>query len=325
METMEQELERLAVKADRFDQKPTSQQVSRFRKLFSYSESQALDAIIGFRSDMNHQELTDDQWATVQAEKEAAGHDRESYEHQRQLWFAKPVESTFSAAGSGGADSFLFKLREPFPSVDVLRREVGVTAELKGGYNEDGTPADFACVNRNTKHAIEEWIQQHPTIHPPSFVPIRQAAKDLSKTSCYPSLGIDSTLPQHRAKNDEESFAPAQTEYPVWYFFYGTLKNPEELRKQLQLLYAPKLISASVKGGYLRSWQSKYQALVDGPADAEVNGCAFRLYHSAHDESLRCHEGNVYEVVRCRILLSGGEEVQGLTFRFAAVDKLDLL
>ena len=225
METMEQELERLAVKADRFNQKPTSQQISRFRNLFNYSESQALDALIGLRSDMNHQELTDEQWATVQTEKEAAGHDRESYEHQRQLWFAKPTESTFSSARSGGADCFLFKLREPFPSIDVLRREVGVMAELKVGYDEDGSPADFACVNRNTKHAIEEWIQQHPTLQTPNFIPIRQAAKDLSATSCYPSLGIDSTLPQHRAKDDEETFAPAQTEYNVWYFFYGKVST----------------------------------------------------------------------------------------------------
>ncbi|KAL8643821.1 MAG: hypothetical protein Q9226_008100 [Calogaya cf. arnoldii] len=299
---MEQELERLAVKACRFDQKPSSQQISRFRWLFNYTESQALNAIMDFRSDMNHQELTDEQWTTVQTEKEAQGHDRESYEHQRQLWFAKPNQSTFSSAESGGAKLFLFKLREPIPSLEVLQREFGVTAELKTGYDEDGHDADFASVDRETKQAIEEWIQKHPTLHPPSFIPIRQAAKDLSET----------------AINDNVAFAPAQAEYPVW-----TFTSPEELRNQLHFYRTPKLVPASIKGGILRSWRQKFKALVDGPATAEVFGQAYRLHDPAHEESLRCREGTVYEVVRCRISFGDGEEVHGLTFRFTAIDQLD--
>lgn len=93
--------------------------------------------------------------------------------------------------------------------------------ELKSGYDEDGKDADFTCVDRDAKQAIEEWIQQRHTFHPPSFIPIRQAAKDLSEVSCYPTLGIDATFPQHRATSDHETFAPAQAEYPVWYFLYG--------------------------------------------------------------------------------------------------------
>ncbi|KAL8846703.1 MAG: hypothetical protein Q9221_008231 [Calogaya cf. arnoldii] len=343
---MERELERLAVKACRFHQKPSSQQISRFRRLFNYTESQALNAIMDFRSDMNHQELADEQWTTVQTEKETQGHDRESYEHQRQLWFAKPNQSTFSSAESGGAKFVLFKLREPVPSVEVIQREFGVAAELKTGYDEDGHNADFASVDRETKQAIEKWIQKRPTLHPPSFIPIRQAAKDLSETSCYPTLGIESTLPQYRAINDAVTFAPAQTEYPVWYFFYGkrhnsraarslieeqltnsgdlgTLANPEELRNQLHFYHTPKLVPASIKGGVLRSWRQKFKALVDGPTTAEVFGQAYRLHDSAHEESLRCREGTVYEVVRCQISFGDGEEVQGLTFRFTAIDQLD--
>ncbi|KAI4284750.1 MAG: hypothetical protein L6R38_001206 [Xanthoria sp. 2 TBL-2021] len=104
--------------------------------------------------------------------------------------------------------------------------------ELKSGYDEDGKDADFTCVDRDAKQAIEEWIQQRHTFHPPSFIPIRQAAKDLSEVSCYPTLGIDATFPQHRATSDHETFAPAQAEYPVWYFLYGYSQKTEEISQR---------------------------------------------------------------------------------------------
>lgn len=128
------------------------------------------------------------------------------------------VKALNSTAESGGAKFFIFKLREPIPSLAVLRGEFGVTAALRTGYDEDGKDADFASVDRDTKQAIEEWIQQRHTLHPPNFIPIRQAAKDLSEVSCYPTLGIDATLPQHRATCDHETFAPriSRLVFPLW-------------------------------------------------------------------------------------------------------------
>ncbi|KAL8767087.1 MAG: hypothetical protein Q9209_006314 [Squamulea sp. 1 TL-2023] len=171
MDIMEQELWRLAVKVYRLIQEPTS-------------HVSALTAIMEFRSDINSEELTDDQWGSVQVAKEAQGHVRESYEKKkRNLWFANPSEGAFSSTEFGGANFYLYKLKEPIPNLEVLRREDGVKDEHEGR---------FARINLAAKSAIEHLLQQQFTLQAPTFIPLVQAAKDLSEMTCYPILGIDS-------------------------------------------------------------------------------------------------------------------------------------
>lgn len=56
------------------------------------------------------------------------------------------------------------------------------------------------------------------------------AAKDFSADSIHPTLGKDCTMPQHRLGSDTDSL-PHQSQYPVFYFFYGTLADPIVLPK----------------------------------------------------------------------------------------------
>ncbi|KAL8736823.1 MAG: hypothetical protein Q9166_000189 [cf. Caloplaca sp. 2 TL-2023] len=299
--------------------------ISRWRELFGYSKSEASDAILRARADLNHPRLTNDQWDSVQAGTGAQGHDKESYEHGLLLWMLNRGSKLDSYHKPKVAPSYIFKLGETNFSLETLQRDVGVSAELRRGYDDDGHEADFVRVDGHAKHAIEQWLLQRSMGQRPAFIPLNQAPKDLSDNSSHPTLGIDSTLPQHRANNDNEVFAPAQTEYPVWYFFYGTLTVPQELQRQLHLSDPPSLIPATVKGGNLRTWGRKYMALVDGPVTAQADGWAYRVESSDHEESLRYRETTNYEVVRCRITLRGGKEIPGLTFRYVLSDKLDAL
>jgi Gamma-glutamyl cyclotransferase, AIG2-like len=128
-------------------------------------------------------------------------------------------------------------------------------------------------------------------------------------------LGIDTTLPHHRPDSCDGPFLPAQDEYPLWYFFYGTLADSTVLTCHLSLIEEPKLHPASITGGVLGIWRGKYRALVDGPENAKVQGSAFRVVTKEHKVALRHYETDNYAVVRCVIEFEG-RTVQGCTLRF---------
>ncbi|KAL8785373.1 MAG: hypothetical protein Q9213_003438 [Squamulea squamosa] len=314
-------LEELAIHCTRFDQEPTDEDLARWQKLFSYSAREAHNIMTKLRADINHhhRRLSDKQWSLIKAEKEAEGYDRESYEHQLQLW-VKPNRPKDSQRYSG---TFIFRLGGPFQDINALRSAVGISAEPRKGHGEEGD-AEFAVVDGDARRAIEAWLEKTSTSWRSIFVRLAKAAKDLSDTSMYPTLGLDSTLPHHRANSTDQGFAPAQNELPVWYFFYGTLMDPETLQKCIGLTDLPTMVPASIKGGVLRGWKRKYKGLVDGPADAQVDGYAYRVETVDQEDCLRFRETTNYEIVRCRITLNGREVVSGLTFRFADPSQLNV-
>ncbi|KAL8713431.1 MAG: hypothetical protein Q9225_006785 [Loekoesia sp. 1 TL-2023] len=326
-----QQLEELVVGVTRPEPEPTPEDLSRWHSLFGYSAAEALDIVAKLRANMNGRKLSDEQWNLIKIGKEAEGYDRETYEHQLQLWSAnsrihlRPRDT----ANSKDTSSYVFRLGGLFEDIESLQRAVGVSAEERRGYGEEGE-AGFALVDGAAKHVIENWLETRtpPMNYRLTFIRLSQARKDLSDASSHPTLGIDSSLPQHRMHDINHSLAPAQTEYPVWYFFYGTLMDPQTLQKCLGIPNFPVLTPASIKGGILRTWGGKYKALVDGPADAQVDGYAYRVESFDQEEYLRFRETEAYEVVRCRIALDSGkgaqEKVQGLTFRFMRHDELDV-
>ncbi|KAJ4304601.1 hypothetical protein N0V90_000127 [Kalmusia sp. IMI 367209] len=176
-------------------------------------------------------------------------------------------------------------------------------------YESDST---FAIIDAATRAALDDALPPGLT-----FVPLPQsplAEKDLSDFSIAPTLGVDATLPQHRISTPA---LPRQDQFPVPYFFYGTLTDPERLSMLLCLRPeddAPKLSAAMVRKGRTRKW-GPYLALVDGTEEDCVRGCVYEVQCEEHEYALRDYEGDNYEVVRCEID-KGGEVVPGLTFRF---------
>ncbi|KAL8682219.1 MAG: hypothetical protein Q9186_001678 [Xanthomendoza sp. 1 TL-2023] len=325
-----QHLEELAMGLDKIEE-PTISDLTKWQKLFGYTASEAHQVITRLRSDVNGQKLSEEQWNLLKSGKEAEGHDRETYGHQLELWSTSLSSRSRSRPSTNSRDnsSYIFKLGGPLVNIENVRRVCGVSAQVRKGYGEEGN-TDFASVDGAAKHVIEKWLEmQSPAItYRPTFIRLSQAPKDLSNTSSYPTLGIDSTLPQHRMHDLGQVPAPAQNEYPVWYFFYGTLMDPEVLQGCLGIPDRPTMTPASIQGGTLRTWGRKYKALVDGPDEAQVNGYAFCVQSAEQEEYLRFRETEAYEVVRCRIVLSSESEIaseaQGLTFRFARVDELDV-
>jgi hypothetical protein len=191
------------------------------------------------------------------------------------------------------------------------------------GSGEEGD-AVFCKVDGVAKMAIENWLSKQKEISfRPLFVPEGKAYKELSSYSLYPTLGKDATLPQYRPQEPHlldtpASFGRTRDQFPVWYFFYGTLAGVLKLCSLLSLPEGkiPILHEASVTGGNMATWgKGKYNALVDGPQTNCIKGLAYQVMSEEHEDSLRKYETSAYEVVRCMIEMSAAV-VEGCTFRY---------
>ena len=225
-----------------------------------------------------------------------------------------PPEKTLTPAQA--RTEYVLKLEGPIASAAAVQI-AGKLPLVPAVYHSDGgdgtTSSVFCKVDGRTKLAIENWISDQKSDFQPLFVPVGTAYKELSPTSLYPTLGVDTTLPQFRS-DSTRAFSPGQDQYPVWYFFYGTLASAAKLTSLLSD-DAPVLRKASVMGGKMETWgMGKYNALVNG--DGKIEGDAYMVRCKDHEDALRKYETAAYEVVRCEIELDDGVVVKGCTFRF---------
>lgn len=108
----------------------------------------------------------------------------------------------------------------------------------------------------------------------------------------------------------------------MWYFFYGTLQEPDRLAHHLDLpeTQPPVLIPAQISRGKTKNW-GLYKALINGAETGVVHGSAYLVTSEEGEDALRYYETAAYEVVRCSIIIES-RTVQGLTFRFSRPEKL---
>jgi hypothetical protein len=306
--------------------KVSRKDIERWMHLFGFSPADAKNKIEGYRSDLSREGVSNEIWTEIAADMEASGWDRESYAYSLKMHKHTPRPAPTASKGK-----FLIKL-DDFLALQAQRQEalMAETAKISEGKDEDGKEEAFVTVNGSTRDklvAVASAEGRRLTV-----IKINIASKALSVYSRAPTLGVDATLPQYRldAPTDVNAIRPQQNEYPIWYFFYGTLADPEVLSKVLDLPkhVAPMLCRASVTGAKLRTWGCKYRAFVDdfavhGPSSV-VQGCAYWVKTKAQEDALRVYETENYDVVRCSITMKvSGLVVPGLTFRFAAEDSLD--
>ncbi|CAN9182607.1 unnamed protein product [Alternaria alternata] len=216
---------------------------------------------------------------------------------------------------------YLFKLSDPitpkiFASAAILPSQPCIIQ----GEGEDGI-AQFCQVSDLDIPKIKSWLaKEYPNISP-VFAPINKARKALSPDSAYPTLGYDTTLPHHRPDSSACEYFPTQDQFPVWYFFYGTLGHSSFLN---ELFESPPeeehiLVPALIHGGKLQTWGGKYNALVDDHPGSRIYEWAYEVVSLEQEDAMRMYETAKYEVVRVKIELAGhtgGRFVKGCTFRF---------
>ena len=328
------ELETMAINAaDHHDDfEPSESEILQWQKLFSYTYSEAVERIRARFDDYARSRISDDQWAAIKADKEAQGFSRDAYEH----WIGisgKQQRSETKSPNATANISYLLLLNGILSTPEVVQQ----AAELQWspanipGASDSGKETYFVKIDGISKQKIEEWLAEQKSAFKPTFVRVSKARKELSPTSIHPTLGLDSTLPQHRATisnldltlpqyrglPDHPTISPLQDEYPVWYFFYGTLADPVILSRLLSLpeYASPILFPARISGGATKTWGGKYLALIDSDTNDKVLGSAYQVKDCRHEEVLLAYETEKYEVVRCLIDLDD-RQVSGLTFRF---------
>jgi hypothetical protein len=216
---------------------------------------------------------------------------------------------------------YLFKLSDPVtPTILALAAILPSQPRIIQGEGEDGI-AQFCQVSDLDIPKIKSWLaKEYPDISP-VFAPINKARKALSPDSAYPTLGYDTTLPYHRPDSSACEYLPTQDQFPLWYFFYGTLGNSSFLNELFGSPYEEHaLVPALIHRGKVKIWGGKYNALVDDDPDSRVNGWAYEVVSLEQEDALRMYETAKYEVVRVEIELNshdGKRLVQGCTFRFA--------
>jgi hypothetical protein len=317
----------------------------RWQRLFAFSPSQAVYEIQKWRGTFGRYTVTADTWSMIKADLNFPDYDKEAYEYavaKQRFHGSTASQPEFHHRQDNSAalsSSYLFRLDGPIPDAETLKEFADLQSlpeTLQGsrdpnGYennddDEEGhtmlqqadTKAKFCLVDGCTRMRVLQKIAQvYPTFRP-TFIRDTKARKDLSRHSLYPTLGIDAILPHHRADSADDTVRPAQDEYPVCYFFYGTLADPAVLSQVIGLPSdrPPQYHFASVRGGRLTTWAGKYKGLVCGDVEDVVHGSAFLVRNAEEEDALRYYETDKYEVVRCGIQYEDSEvTVAGLTFR----------
>jgi len=299
--------------------------VKGWQELFSYSYFEATEIIKQRRADLTRKRISDSLWHLVQPQAEADGFDREAYAHMLELGGAskKLVPTQIALSSSQARAVYLVKLEgllDTSKKVQIAGSLMKTPDQLQGT-GDDGD-ANFCQIDGTTKLTIEQWCSRQG--HKAVFVRITKAYKELSDDSIYPTLGKDATLPQYRPQDAHlvekslNDFLPAQQQYPVWYFFYGTLADLPRLKSILSLDESsdPILYPACLIGGKFQTWGGgKYNALVDAPYGGRVEGSAYQVITEEHEDLLSLYETDAYEIVRCDLSICN-EVVPGCTFRF---------
>jgi gamma-glutamylcyclotransferase (GGCT)/AIG2-like uncharacterized protein YtfP len=107
---------------------------------------------------------------------------------------------------------------------------------------------------------------------------------------------------------------------PHHIFLYGTLMDPVQLQKVLQLENRPTLQPASIVGWKLMLW-GQYPALVFQPGNI-IHGMAYEVQKESHMVYLKYYETKAYRVKGCNIKLGNGTEVLGETFIYNGDENL---
>ncbi|KAL1648782.1 hypothetical protein SLS58_001961 [Diplodia intermedia] len=237
----------------------------------------------------------------------------------------RPVDGTTWKPQKPKAN-YIMKLGGPLSTASQIQAAAALPAPpaLIQGEADDGAGASFCRLPQQAVARLETWLREAgiPSHRRPAFVRLSEAEKELCPHSPCPTLGVDATLPHHRPHSDTAAYRPLQDEYPVWYFFYGTLADPDKLASLFALAEGcerPVLHRAAVRGASVGTWGGKYKALVDGPR--KVDGWAYKVMNKEQEDILRAYETEKYEVVRCRIEMEG-EDVMGCTFRFVDPESL---
>jgi hypothetical protein len=217
--------------------------------------------------------------------------------------------------------TYLLRLEHPLLAPRDVANILGLSRvpQLETGSGEDGE-ARFCRLSQSGIDALDSWTAKHYPEKKFTKIRLGIAHRDSFE---LPLLGCDPTLPHHRPSvptSPVKQRIYPECEYPVYYFFYGTLASLSRLSRLFGISSSelPRLEAASLLNGQIRTWAGKYRALVDSPG-GKVEGSVYPVMSVDQEDALRVYEGDSYEVIAARVVLEG-REIEGRTFRFSGFE-----
>ncbi len=192
--------------------------------------------------------------------------------------------------------------------------------QIELGIGESGESlARFCHLSQTNIHALGIWVAKNHPRKQLTKVRLGIAHKDPYQ---LPMLGLDPTLPHYRPSMSTTGTEKTTTEgeWPVYYFFYGTLVSSSRLSRLFDISSSElhRLREATLLDGQIRTWAGKYAALIDCPG-GKAQGFVYQVESADQEDALRVYEGDDYEVVRANIVLEG-RVIEGRTFRFSGIE-----
>ncbi|KAE8423366.1 hypothetical protein BDV36DRAFT_290502 [Aspergillus pseudocaelatus] len=149
-------------------------------------------------------------------------------------------------------------------------------------------------------------MSHKPENHTKQQLPSLFPAKE-SPTSPFYTM-LQSAPPDYllqREQPHEHEYPPS---YPIYYFSYGTLTHPPQLKHILDLLEEPNLRKPELIGYDIAKWGGDYTALINGKQDQVVSGYAYLVKSEEEAEKLAEYETRAYRVASCWIFFRDGAE-----------------
>ncbi len=155
-----EELERMAaVATSANDEDPEDEEIERWMKLFKYNYFTAMTLIQQHRADVTRKPISDEHWELVRGDREAAGYDREAYEHSLGLKdLMKSQSTTFHDAD--GHTWTLFRLGGLLGDAQRVKEIAGLEELPKVTYGMGSTgEATFVWVDSEATKRVENWLE----------------------------------------------------------------------------------------------------------------------------------------------------------------------
>ena len=171
----------------------------------------------------------------MKSKKEAQGYSRKAYEH----WVGMKSNVPRSLGADPAVQSnstYLIILQGILSTPECVQKAANLPKPptvINAASEDKGTL--FCEIDGVDKQAITKWLYQNKFSFKPTFVHVSKATKDFAAYSIYPTFGLEATLPHYRPSSGLTMISPSQDEYPVWYFFYGTLADSNVLKSVLSL------------------------------------------------------------------------------------------
>ena len=148
------------------DKYPEPETIARWKRLFGYSHVEAVNLISCQRGDVARERIPDDHWGLIKDEKEAAGYDREAYEHSLQLKDVfKDQSATIPTTGERGEHVWLFRLGGLLDTPEKVKEiaRLDDVPKTVSGLSEMGL-ARFCYVDMEAQKKLEQWLTQQSVL-----------------------------------------------------------------------------------------------------------------------------------------------------------------